>query len=187
MDFPGRSGAAGMRGAVLFLCLVLLLVLGVIGTSALETSVLEVRLARNHQDVQTAFQAAEAALRQGEAVVAALDDDAATAVDGGSSWRVAMSDHTFSWRDPAVWRGPGTGASGAGRYLIERLAAAEDERTRLVVFRVTARGVGRHGDVHVLLQSTYGHAWWSVVEDEAVDRDRLVGLPVGRLSWREVE
>jgi len=182
---PQRCRPAGARGAVLFLCLVVLLVLGVLGGAAVETSVLEVRLARNQQDVQTAFQAAEAALRQGEAQAAALDLEAIDA--GTGSWRPAAPEATGRWRDPAVWHGRGTGASGTGRYLIEHLASVEEEAFRLVVFRVTARGVGSRADVPVLLQTTYGRVWPLAGSAGSADEGFPPGLRAGRLSWRELE
>jgi Tfp pilus assembly protein PilX len=142
----------------------------VLGSSAMETAALAVRLARNQQDVQNAFQAAEAALRQGEAGVAALD---VLGMDG--------------WQDSAVWQGNATGASGAGQYRIEHLASVQDEPASLVVFRVTARGFGDQSGVHVLLQTTYGRVLWPPdPDDESPDRQIRLGPAVGRLSWREL-
>jgi Tfp pilus assembly protein PilX len=170
IDGPGRMQAARARGAVLFLCLVFLLILGVLGSSAIETSVLALRLARNQQDVQSAFEAAEAALRRGEAVVAALGVDA---MDG--------------WHDPAVWHDGAAGPPGAGQYRIEHLATVVDEPAGLVVFVVTGRGSGNRGGVPVLLQSTFGRVLSPPDPDDASpDRPIRLGASAGRLSWREL-
>lgn len=176
------------RGTVLFVCLVFLLVLTVLAASAVRTSVLETRLARNQQEVQGAFQAAEVALRHGERLLATLD-----AVDDGAAWWRVGPDQPEPWRDPAVWQGSGSRVvSGTGpgtaRYLIEHLTSIGDEAATFEVFRITARGVGSEGDVAVLLQSTYGHllpAARSDESDEGVEGGD--GLRGGRWSWRELD
>ena len=58
---PGRQ-----RGVVLIVSLILLMVLTLIGVTAMQTSTLEERMAGNAMDRSLAFQAAEAALRAGE-------------------------------------------------------------------------------------------------------------------------
>lgn len=54
------------RGAALITALILLLVLTLVGVNSLANTVLEERMAGNMRDRQLAFQAAEAALREGE-------------------------------------------------------------------------------------------------------------------------
>ncbi len=54
------------RGVALFISLVLLLVLTIIGVSAVQTTSMEERMARNTHDSVLAFEAAEVALRTGE-------------------------------------------------------------------------------------------------------------------------
>ena len=65
-----RIESAGQRGVALFVCLAMLLVLGIAGTSAVRTTILEERMVRNAGDGLVAFHAAEAALREGEAFLA---------------------------------------------------------------------------------------------------------------------
>lgn len=54
------------KGAALIVSLLILLVMTVLGVSAMSTSVLQERMANNHHQRQVAFQAAEAALRAAE-------------------------------------------------------------------------------------------------------------------------
>src|SRR5690606_3767551 len=54
------------RGAVLIVALVLLLVMTILGVSSLSSTTLQERMAGNLRDSNLAFQAAEAALREGE-------------------------------------------------------------------------------------------------------------------------
>lgn len=62
----GQRHAAAQRGVVLVVALLLLLVLTLIGLAATSGTTLEEKMASNHQDHQAAFQAAEAALTDGE-------------------------------------------------------------------------------------------------------------------------
>ena len=66
-DSTRHSVRARQGGIALFVCLVVLLALGVAGVSASQTVSLEVRMARNGHDGELALQAAESALRGGGA------------------------------------------------------------------------------------------------------------------------
>jgi len=57
------------QGVVLVFCLILLLVTSLLGITAMNTTSLEESMTRNERDRHTAFQAAEAALREGERYV----------------------------------------------------------------------------------------------------------------------
>lgn len=65
MTHPSR-GAARQGGMVLVIGLIFLLLLTMIGTSAIRTTSLDERMAENLRDRNLAFQAAEAALRDAE-------------------------------------------------------------------------------------------------------------------------
>ena len=56
-------------GAVLLVSLVFLLLLTVIGLSAIQSSTLQERMAGNANDVNTAFQSAEAGIREAEVIL----------------------------------------------------------------------------------------------------------------------
>ena len=174
------SSPSRQRGVALFISLVLLLVLTIIGVSAVQTTTLETRMARNEHDALLAFQAAESALRDAENF---LEGVVTTAIftDAGANglWTIAPLGDPNRWEDPNVWLG-GTSvqaptAAGAvvaeqPRYLIEHVASVLIEENafqisdpygggaadRVEIFRVTARGVGGSANSQVLLQTTYG-------------------------------
>ena len=56
-------------GAALAVSLIILLVMTIIGLQGISSTTLEERMSRNYRDSQLSFQAAEAALRDGEALV----------------------------------------------------------------------------------------------------------------------
>lgn len=170
------------RGVALFISLVLLLVLTIVGVSAVQTTTLETRMARNEHDTLLAFQAAESALRDAEnhletIVTTAVFTD--TGGDGGL-WTVADLGDPNRWEQAGIWdsaAGSREAATGVGsvvaeppRYLIEHVASivreenayqindpyAANAADRVEMFRITARGVGGSGNTQVLLQTTYG-------------------------------
>ena len=63
------------QGSALVLSLIILLVMTMIGITALSTSTLEEKMAANDRNQRVAFQTAEAALAEGERVVASLNKD----------------------------------------------------------------------------------------------------------------
>ena len=74
------------NGSVLIIGLVMLLLITFIGISAISTSRLEMKMANNDRSRQLAMQAAEAALREGEQVVASTNAASlALAVNGGDT------------------------------------------------------------------------------------------------------
>lgn len=179
-QFVPRLAFSRNRGVALFISLVLLLVLTIIGVSAVQTTTLETRMARNEHDMLLAFQAAESALRDAEDE---LDGIVTTTVftDGGAGglWTVADLGDTNRWEQTGVWDGGGSvvAATGVGafvaeppRYLIEHVATvvreenayqindpyAANSADRIEMFRITAHGVGGSTNTRVLLQTTYG-------------------------------
>lgn len=162
---PSRQG-----GIALFICLVVLLVLGVAGTSASQTVSLEARMARNGHDGELALQAAESALRDGERLLvsAGFDPDAPGFHESDAFGAPKP------WTLPETWRGTGSrvatplaGVVEPPRLVVERIATGA-ETGGAEVFRVTARAVGGTRHACVLLQSTFAPA-------------------AGRMSWLELE
>ena len=169
------------RGVALFISLVLLLVLTIIGISAVQTTTLETRMARNEHDTLLAFQAAESALRDAEVH---LETVVTTAIftDAGNQglWTIADLGGQNRWEQANVWssaNGSRVAPTNAGavvaeppRYMIEHVASlvreenayqindpyAANAADRVEIFRVTARGVGGSPNAQVLLQTTYG-------------------------------
>jgi len=168
------------RGMALFISLVLLLVLTIIGVSAVQTSTLETRMARNEHDVLLAFEAAESALHDAEDL---LETVVTTTVftSGGNNglWDIPDLGDPNRWDDPDIWTGGGsvvastsvgTVVAAQPRYFIEHIASIEREENayqiddpyamtatdRVEIFRITALGTGGTENARVMLQSTYG-------------------------------
>ena len=177
-------GTVRYRGIALFVCLVVLLALGVAGVSASQTVSLEMRMTRNGHDGELAMQAAESALREGERLVASTGfDPAAPGFYAGAIFGVPEP-----WSRPETWRGtnsrvatPLSGVAEPPRFIVERVASWVDPDGGMEVFRVTARAIGGTRHARVVLQSAFALSstrWRHGVRAET----RSI-----RLSWRELE
>ncbi|MDG2276343.1 MAG: PilX N-terminal domain-containing pilus assembly protein [Pseudomonadales bacterium] len=166
-------------GVALFISLVMLLVLTIIGISSVQTTSLEVRMTRNEHDSILAFQAAESALRDAEAVIETL---ASTAdfTDAGNNgfYNVADLGVEQAWQDDDIWANGNSreteteieNVAAQPRYIIEYVASVLREANayqlddpyaasggdRVEIFRITARGTGGTVNSQVTLQSNYG-------------------------------
>lgn len=174
---PGKN-----TGIALFISLVLLLVLTILGVSVVQTTSLEIRMARNEHDNLLAFQAAESALRDAETTLEATTSTFAYNGGGaGGLWDEPDLNDGNRWEDPAVW-GDGrsivapTGVSAVSgqpqpRFMIEHIASVQRDENAyqqdneyntsgsadsVEVFRVTAVGIGGSPNSRVTLQTTYG-------------------------------
>ncbi|MCZ6617136.1 MAG: PilX N-terminal domain-containing pilus assembly protein [Gammaproteobacteria bacterium] len=164
---------------VLFISLVMLLILTILGVSAVQTTILDVRMARNDHDSLLAFQSAESALRDAEDFldgVTSIVDFTNTGNNG--LWTVADLGDPARWDVANVWTGANSvvaatvvaGVAEQPRFIIEHAASviradnayliedpyASSATDRIEIFRVTARGVGGSANSRVLLQSAYG-------------------------------
>ena len=166
------------RGVALFVSLVLLLVLTIAGVSAVQTTSLEERMARNTHDNLMAFMAAEAALREGEDVVEdTIDEDSEFDAGTDGYWAVASFGEDPVWQDVDLWDDDSAGSVQAGaaipyvqqqpRYIIEYIAQVIEDNEDLAsdeeieppiihMYRITALGVGGTENARVMLQSVYG-------------------------------
>lgn len=105
------------RGAALVTSLVLLLVLTVIGVTAMMMTRMQERMAGNTRDLNLAFQGAEAALRDGESMIRALPESKADlcSTTGCQFWAPNVSlianpeTHDFQW-----WKDNGVQYESAG-------------------------------------------------------------------------
>jgi type IV pilus assembly protein PilX len=96
------------RGAVLIVSLIFLLLLTLIGTTAMRTTTLQERMAGNSRDVNLSLQAAESALRAGESWVPA-NTTAAMANppwDGIAQTGTVVGLDVQLAADPAFYAGP---------------------------------------------------------------------------------
>lgn len=157
----------GSSGAALIVGLVFLLILTMLGITAIQTSTLEERMAGNVRDVATALQAAEIALRAAE-TQAAVNTLPTTGGYDTTSNRPAPDP-----ADPASWSAStaaqltgvtfsGNTAASAPLYWIEARneistsASVEipSEKDARVYFN-TARSTGASGASQVVLQSVF--------------------------------
>lgn len=164
------------RGAVLLISLLLLLIMTLIGVTAMSTTSLEEKMAGNMRDRNVALQAAEAALEDGESWLAALGSQPAETTTCSSSpcdvWALNtlpdLADQDQSWW---VSNGREYGASGSKdiadvntdpRYIIEaqsfvpdNLDIGQSPPTGKSIYRVTAHGTGGSDAAQVMLETTF--------------------------------
>ena len=168
-----RGYPARERGAAMVIALIMLLVLTVLGTATARMTLLEERMTGNTQDRRVAFQAAEAALRDGENL---LELPVLPEFDGADGlYQPAAPDEDPLWRtvdftsgDVRAYGGlddaDGVLANAFSSYFVEELPrvptagvslAADTPVDDISFYRVTARGVGISGAAAVTLQTTY--------------------------------
>ena len=169
-------------GVALFISLVLLLVLTILGVSVVQTTSLEIRMARNEHDSLLAFQAAESALRDAEVVLEATTSTFAYNDTGvGGLWDQPDLNDANRWENAAIWAdgrsivAPTGVAAVAGqaqpRFIIEHIASVQRDENAyqqdneynaagaadsVEVFRITSLGFGGSPNSRVMLQTTYG-------------------------------
>lgn len=160
------SPPSRQRGAILIISLVVLLVMTIIGVTAMQGTVLEEKMAGGLRDKSIAFQAAEAALRDAEnalsaAVLPTFGSNGWHTWTGGSIWR------TLDWSDDnltADYSGPTlSNVAAVPRYIVEETlpvagsgGSLEAGLTQSIdYYRITARGVGGSSNAVVMLQSYF--------------------------------
>lgn len=146
---------------VLLVSLGLLLSLTLAAVSAAQTTVLELRMARNGRDAALAFHAAEAALADAERAImtGAVHASPPRAYGERSRWQ------GHDWPDSQ------------SAYLVEVVATiGAPPAGDIAVFRITARGRGPGGAV-AWLQTTYGRAIAPGADPRMTGRLSWVALP----------
>lgn len=165
------------RGAVLIVALVLLLVLTVLGTASLRDTTMEERMAGNFRDYSAALEAAESALRSGEAGVANTTTHAAMAFDGSDgTYEVSLastsvdpntsSNYGLAVPASVLTYGSKLLVSAVPEYYIEKLPKVVIGDSDISLsnpnpppeahhYRITAKGFGVSPNTEVVLQSTY--------------------------------
>lgn len=162
----------GQTGAVMVIGLIFLLVLTLLGVAALGGNSLEEHMAGNTRDVNLALQAAEAALRDGEADVQAnLSPEAAFSATCAGGLCATRADSTPWWQANPTWRSYGSvtgvpalpGVTNPPRYIIEQPSSLPTQSLAIGAkpsatgwgYRITAMGLGNRGETRVVLQSVY--------------------------------
>jgi len=158
------------QGAALIVSLLLLLVMTLLGINAVMTTTMEEKMAGNIRNKNLSFQAAETALREGEAIAANLDD---TTVFNGTNglydrWEPTGSNEELwqqsgiNWQDATKVKG----VASAPQYIVEDFSDSPRDKNcmlelppppgcMLPVYRVTARGTGQNDTATTVLQTTY--------------------------------
>jgi type IV pilus assembly protein PilX len=175
MSTPRHASPRGQQGVSLLVALILLLMMTLLGLAVLRTTTLEERMSANMLDRTYQFQAAESALRQAEALIAAgsitvpssgcTSGVCATPVAGDtdrwldssfSGW--VSSDGTGNHDDAITTQYfieyMGDGAYGPSCTTSKSTAAATDPNCSMLRYRVTARSQG-DGRAVVIVQSNY--------------------------------
>jgi type IV pilus assembly protein PilX len=175
-----RKALRKHRGAALITSLLLLVVLTILGITVMQVSRVQERMAGNARDLSTGFEAAEAALRNGEALIR---QQAIQPIDCTSSPCNFWAQGTFSsaqlgdiaTQTPAWWVGNATqfadltgGAMTATaanpQYVIEDIGFVRtdggvetgiDPPAGRQFYQVSGRSTGASGLTDILVQSTY--------------------------------
>lgn len=160
------------RGATLIIGLLFLVLLTILGMSAMNLSTLEERMSGNTRDRSLAFQAAEAALRDCEVVLQGANTPAFLTTANtsglyvpqiGQNWWEAIN---WTSANSRVFSGTLSGVSSQPRCIIEELPyttgmagnqslRAGQQQEDSGIYRITARAVGVNANTVVMLQSMY--------------------------------
>lgn len=170
------------RGISLVIVMIFLVILSMLGISAMQSSTFSSRIARNESDRNLAFQAAEAALRDAELDIKNLRADGtactplivgcrAEGIHRGDSFDGACTDGRCDpadivtgpvWENTANWSGTGasivygtyTGAPGLPVVVQQpRYLLEYFPLGDSTVYRVTAIGFGANASTQIMLQS----------------------------------
>lgn len=158
------------RGIVLVISLIMLLVMTLIGVSAMNASMVAEKMAGNSRDVELAFQAAETGLRYGETWIANQIAEPEAKANGSSQvWTLEGIGTGITTKNQAWWMTNAVAYTSAisnvktaPRIVIEYTAFVPDDllvgsgngSEGLTYYRVTSRGTGGSDQSRVLLQST---------------------------------
>ena len=171
-----RLGRMAQHGATLVVVLILLLVMTLLALASMRGTILEERMSANQYDRSLAFQAAEAALREGEAKAAGRPNPptGGGCTDDGVC-ALPEPDATPLWQSSAVWAAAPVVVVEMGelkaqpKYIVELLADDVPPKGSCTTsgdvsdstctgterrYRITARSQ-EAGRADVMLQSVY--------------------------------
>ena len=164
MKMTSQSLLKKQKGAVLAISLIILLLMTLIGVSAMQSTTLQEKMAGNLRDANLAFQAAEAGLRDAENYlfkVATLPSFTAScgngfclpaSASGTPQWKMKNASNVSYWNDSTKLRSYGTDTGAADlpdvskqpQNLIEEIVVPNldpsiEPTTR---YRITSQGYG---------------------------------------------
>ncbi len=163
------------RGAALITSLLLLLVLTIIGVTAMQMTRMEERMAGNSRDLNLAFQGAEAALRDGERTIRGAPARPDTcSIAPCAVWETGAianieDRQPLWWEDPDNTRELGTVGlqdmlelAEDPQYAVEALGFVPDSLTMghgvpegRDFYQISGRSTGGSGQANLILQSTF--------------------------------
>ncbi len=163
------------QGAALIVSLMILIVMTLIGITGMSTSSMEEKMAGNVRDRNLAFQAAEAALRDGEAYYKNVVQVLGVAFDGTNPGLIPAGTNPdplnpLTWGNSRGYSGTINGVATQPRYIIELLGALNNGgatsplilnygdasgQAILTAVRITARGTGGSDNAVVYLQTNF--------------------------------
>lgn len=163
------------HGSALIVALSILLVLTVLGVSALGTSSLQEKMAGNNRDSQVAFEAAEEALRSAEQFIDGLATTGSFNASGTGGLFSPKGTNPDAYSVESNWSSAVNASTTADvarlpQYMIQRIDAQtaietpnasnnsyneDDGEGKLEVFQITVRGYGVSPNSRVMLQSFY--------------------------------
>jgi len=181
IDTPKTLARYRQRGSVLGIALIFLLLMTILGVSAMQGTTMQERMAGNQRDRDLAFQAAEAALRFGESW---LNDPTPYSTPCGTLTHKEMADASALLTNPAAWNGTDDpdatdcNAVVTASGLIDDTAPATEIQiteepkfyvgpprqsrigielpaTYRTIYPITARAVGATNSAVVILESMY--------------------------------
>lgn len=161
------------RGSTLIICLVFLLILTMIGISSIQNSTLQEQMSGSARDYNSAFQAAESALRKGEiylqlATLGNFDGSGGRYMICSNPASTATECVPPSWRNKAstgwIAQTGVVNVNSQPQYIIEKYPlivdvnaplAADQVPVTIDMYRITARGFGVSENSMVVLQSSF--------------------------------
>ena len=171
------------QGSALIVSLSILLVLTILGVSAMRNISLEEKMAGNMRDSQVAFEGAEAALRDGELYLETFfnKDDFVKEGAGATAFYLEKGNNPPAWTDENNWNDArvlttdrnihfdGYEISQSPQFMIQKVTESETAKTpnaskhydehlfaTINIYQITARGFGVSPNSMVMLQSHYG-------------------------------
>lgn len=166
-DFIRPCNPRNQQGAALVMSLIILLVMTLLGVSAMQVTVMEEKMAGSLRNRSIAFQAAESALRDAEATLTVAVLPSFNGTNGLYEATSPQRWETIDWgtaSNVATYSGSALNdVASAPTYIIEELEAVLGGGGSLEAgipqqtdyYRVTSRGVGGNTTAVVMLQSTY--------------------------------
>lgn len=166
---------ASQHGTALIISLIILLLMTLLGVTGMQTTLVQERIAGNTRDRNLAFEAAEAALRQGEsylannAVVGPFNNANGLYQPGTAAEPVWQGENFWDTASHYVqvdgFSAAGTVLAQSPGYIIEELApapadptgslAADEPLPTMRFYRITARGWGGSNTAIVQLQTVF--------------------------------